>query len=70
MPHATIHLELKSQALGVGQLEHSVHYLQHFPPSFPLFTFLQETLHMTSEGSGEMFEGDFANTCANKFLLM
>ena len=25
---------------------------------------------MTSEGLGEMFEGDSADTCAGKFLLM
>ena len=25
---------------------------------------------MTSVGFGEMFEGDFADTCAGKFLLM
>ena len=29
-----------------------------------------KTLDMTSEGLWEMFEGDFADTCAEKFLLM
>ena len=29
-----------------------------------------KTSDMTSEGSGEMFEGDSADTCAAKFLLM
>ena len=29
-----------------------------------------ETSGMTSEGLGEMFEGDSADTCAGKFLLM
>ena len=29
-----------------------------------------ETSDMTSEGFGEMFEGDFADTCADKFPLV
>ena len=29
-----------------------------------------ETLHITSHRLGEMFEGDFVDTWANKFLLM
>ena len=29
-----------------------------------------ETLDMTSEGLGEMFEGDSADTCTEKFPLM
>ena len=27
-------------------------------------------MDMTSEGFGELFEGDFGDTCAAKFLLM
>ena len=29
-----------------------------------------ETSDMTSEGLGEIFEGDLADTCAEKFLLV
>ena len=29
-----------------------------------------ETFGMTSEGMGEMFEGDFADMCADKFPLI
>ena len=29
-----------------------------------------ETVHLTSEKLGDMFEGDFANTCGNKFPLL
>jgi hypothetical protein len=29
-----------------------------------------ENMDMTSEGLGEMFEGDFANMCADNFSLM
>ena len=31
---------------------------------------VSETSDMTSEGSGEMFEGDSADMCARKFPLM
>ena len=29
-----------------------------------------ETLDMTSNGLGEMFDGDFADTCGEKFLIL
>ena len=38
-------------------------YLQSYPRG-------SETLDMTSEGLGEMFEGDSADMCAGKFPLM
>ena len=31
---------------------------------------ISETLDMSSKQLGEMFEGDFADTCARKFPLM
>ena len=37
---------------------------------FPKLSYGSETSDMTSEGLGEMFEGDSAGTCAGKFLLM
>ena len=36
---------------------------------FQKLSYGSETLHMTSEGLGQMFEGDFADTCANKFPI-
>ena len=33
-------------------------------------SYVSETSGMASEGLGEMFEGDSADTCHGKFLLM
>jgi hypothetical protein len=37
---------------------------------FQKLSYGSETLDMTCEGLGEMFEGDCADTCTEKFLLM
>ena len=37
---------------------------------FQKFPYVSETLHKTSEGLGELFEGDFADTCTRTFLLI
>jgi hypothetical protein len=36
---------------------------------FQKFSYGSLTLDMISEGFGEIFEGDFADTCANKIPL-
>jgi hypothetical protein len=40
-----------------------------FCGKFQKLSYGSETLNMTSEGLGEMFEGDSADTCAVKFPL-
>ena len=45
---------------------YSIHnYTHYFCLQHPLF--MSETLDMNSEGLEEKFEGDFADTCVEKF---
>ena len=60
----------KVPKLGMGP---NVTKISAFPPAFcefwPKNGGIFERYPMTSEGLGEMFKGDFADTCANRFSL-
>jgi hypothetical protein len=53
-----------------GPLGGVFRFFQFFLGKFQNLFLGSETLDMTSEGLGEMFEGDSADTCAGKFPLV